>query len=100
MSAFSALWGGSLTIVLLLSLTLFFKCIFFHSIYGADDLSTLQVAVDWRLWKIDLWFWLILVILIGSIAVFSILLGLLEALLTRQREKLESKYRTDLRNVC
>lgn len=67
-----AMWSAMLAVVLLLALTVFFKAVFFRRIYDAEGLTTPQVGVDWRLWTVDLWFWLIL----GSLVFASLALNL------------------------
>jgi len=74
-----ALWSTMLSIVLLLGLTFFFKAMFFRHMYDSGSLTTPQVLVDWRLWTLDGWFWIVLVALIAV----SISLNLISACLLR-----------------
>jgi len=66
-----ALWSTMLSIILLLSLTIFFKMLFFRHIYEAGELTSIQIVVDWRLWILDIWFWSIL----ASLFLISIILN-------------------------
>jgi len=99
MSVFDALWGGLFTIILLLSLTIFFKAVFFRYFYDAVALSTPQVLVDWRLWTIDIWFLLIgstLVILIATLNIFA---RIIDNYLLRMRESDERSHRASMQRI-
>lgn len=78
-----ALWSTMLSVVLLLAMTVFFKGVFFRSIYEAGGLTAPQVAVDWRLWSLDWWFWLIL----GSLVAVALFLNLASACVERSCER-------------
>ena len=85
-----ALWSTMLSIVLLLLLTLFFKAVFFRYIYDAGLLTTPQVLVDWRLWSLDTWFWIVL----GALIVMSLLLNYWSTVLEKTCKKMDYNQRT------
>ena len=85
-----------LSIVLLLLLTVFFKGVFFEHIYGASSLTTLQVAVDWRLWTLDGWFWLILGLLIVVSLALNVGSGCLERTCERKRHDMTRSHQVKL----
>lgn len=91
-----ALWSTMFSIALLLAMTVFVKLVFFRWFYGVGTLTTLQVAVDWRLWTMDWWFWFIL----GSLVLLSLVLNLtsrcLEQGCENRRHKQEREHRQKL----
>lgn len=92
------------SIILLLLLAIFFKWLFFRSIYSSEGLTTPQIAVDGRLWTVDLWFWLILSGLVLSALILNLTSACIErscdsrkhAQVREQQTKLEKVKSLDL----